>query len=426
MRPLIIQVPKGNGKEVLNKVQQFNGKNFSLLNGSDAERELDIIIAFITNRQVEGFIQELENLPELQITLFPQGVMPLYPPAGQAPDQVTNVEPRSPIEIFLSGLQSKGSWKGFIGYAVVASVVVWIGLFTNTVFLLVAAMLIAPFAGPAMNTAIATARGDWKLLRQGLLRYSISLVITIAGACILSLVLQQDVATPLMVDQSQISSIAVLLPIAAGAAGALNLVQSERDSLVSGAATGMLIAASLAPPAGIVGMSIAIGKWEMVQSGVFLLFLQLVGINLTGSLVFRLYGLSSEGPRYERGKKSIFKASMVLTLVLLGILLSWQFYQTPNLQRSSISQRVVSEIQKIVEANKDVELVESNVRFTRANIQSQNSLLCVIYVQKKKQQTEIPAESIKKQLTKSIQKGLLQKDYNAAPLVEVVVLEPPS
>ena len=61
--------------------------------------------------------------------------------------------------------------------------------------------------------------------------------------------------------------------IAAGAAGAINLMQSERSSLVSGAATGMLVAASLAPPAGIIGMAAAIGRWDMAVSGLFLLLL---------------------------------------------------------------------------------------------------------------------------------------------------------
>ncbi|MGH2416529.1 MAG: DUF389 domain-containing protein, partial [Microcystaceae cyanobacterium] len=44
--------------------------------------------------------------------------------------------------------------------------------------LLVAAMLIAPFAGPAMNTAIATAWGDRKLLWRSILRYFAALSVT--------------------------------------------------------------------------------------------------------------------------------------------------------------------------------------------------------------------------------------------------------
>ena len=425
MRPLIVQVPKGSGRAVLEKAKKFDGKNLSLLNGTDAERELDVIIAFISNKQVGKFISDLNQLPEPQITLFPQGVMPLYPPAAQAPDQVTDVAPRSPIEIFLSGLQSKGSWKGFMGYAALASVVVWIGLYTNTSYLLVAAMLIAPFAGPAMNTALATATGDWVLLRQGLLRYVISLVITIVGTMVLSFVLQQEVATAMMVDTSQISSVAILLPLAAGAAGALNLVQSERDSLVSGAAVGMLVAASLAPPAGIVGMAIALGEWAMAKSSLFLLVLQLVGINLSGSLVFRLYGLSVERVRFQRGNKNIFATSIVVTTICLAAIIFWQFSLTPNLQRSSLSQRAEADIQQIMKENDTAALVEANVNFTRANIPGQNSLLCVIYVQKK--QANVSSEAIKTQLTRAIQEGLRQRDYtNITPLVNVIVMEPPT
>lgn len=424
MRPLMIHVPKGAGNKVVEKAKKLKGKNISLLKGSDGEMEIDIIFASVSNRKVEDLISEANQFENVHITLLPQGVMALYPPDDEAPDQVTDIETRSPIEIFLSGLQSIGSWNGFIGYSVITSIIVWIGLFTNTSYLLVAAMLIAPFAGPAMNTAIATARGDWPLLKQGLIRYFISILITVAGTFLLSIVLNQEIATPLMVDNSQISSIASLLALAAGAAGALNLVQSGNDSLVSGAAVGMLVAASLAPPAGVVGMAAALAKWEMMKSGIFLLFLQLIGINLTGSLVFRLYGLKSEGPRYSRGHKSIYLTSLFITVVLTGLVLFLQLNSSPDLQRSSRAQRAAAQIQSLVEANKQVHLIDSDVRFTRADVEGQNSLLSVIYVQRKNPE-ETDREMIKQDLTHSIQQGLLNAGFNVTPLVEVVVMDPP-
>lgn len=422
MRSLMIQVPNGEGEEILKKTKQLNGKNTSLLSGFDDEGEVDIVFASFSNSRVEQFLDEVNDIKDLHITLVPRGVMALYPPDDQAPEQVTDIEMRSPIEIFLSGLQSIGSWTGFIGYATITSIIVWIGLYTNTSYLLVAAMLIAPFAGPAMNTAIATARGDWPLLRQGMIRYFVSIFITIAGTFLLSLLLQQDIPTPLMVGRSQISSVAVLLPLSAGAAGALNLVQSERNSLVSGAAVGMLVAASLAPPAGIVGMALAIGKWEMVTSGVFLLFLQLVGINLTGSLLFRLFGINTSGPRYSRGKKHIFVSSLFITTTLLGALFYMQLHQSPDLQRSSRAQRAAAEIHAIVEADEQVNLIEANVRFTRADISDQNSLLCILYVQRKSGSTEAE-EAIKKNLVSAIQQGLIK--FNVVPLIDIIVIDPP-
>ncbi|MHC0067717.1 TIGR00341 family protein [Nostoc sp. UIC 10890] len=424
MRQLIIQVPRGNGKAVIDIAKSHNGTNLARLEGN-AEEPIDVVIVHVSNGEVGKVLEKLQDLPKVQITLIPTGVMTLQPPASQAPQQVVDVEERSPIEIFLSGLQSVGSWRGFLSYAALAGFVVWIGLYTNTAYLLVAAMLIAPFAGPAMNTAIATAWGDRKLLGRSILRYFAALAVTIATTWLLSLILRQEIPTSLMLDSSQVSAVAVILPLAAGAAGALNLVQSERSSLVSGAATGMLVAASLAPPAGIIGMAGAIGRWDMAISGLFLLFLQLCGINFSASLLFRVFGLSAQGTRYGRGKKRVFFSALAITVIALALLLTWQFSHSPNLQRSSLAQRANAQVQKTVEQVGLAKLVESNVRFTRSNIEGQDTLLSVVYVQRQPGVTA-SSEEIRLRLTQSIQTQLLKQDLNVTPLVDVNVLETPA
>ncbi|WP_373528713.1 DUF389 domain-containing protein [Nostoc sp.] len=424
MRQLIIQVPRGNGKAVIDIAKSHNGTNLARFEGN-ADEPIDVVIVHVSNREVGKVLEELQDLPKVQITLIPTGVIALQPPASEAPQQVVDVEERSPIEIFLSGLQSVGSWQGFLGYASLAGFVVWIGLYTNTTYLLVAAMLIAPFAGPAMNTAIATAWGDRQLLGRSILRYFSALSVTIATTWLLSLILRQEIPTSLMLDSSQVSAVAVILPLVAGAAGALTLVQSERSSLVSGAATGMLVAASLAPPAGIVGMASAIGRWDMVTSGLFLLFLQLCGINFSAALLFRIFGLSPQGTRYQRGKKRVFTIALAITVIALAGLLTWQFSHSPNLQRSSLAQRANAQVQKTVEQVGLAKLVESNVRFTRSNIEGQDTLLSVVYVQRQPGVTA-SSEEIRSSLTQSIQAQLLKQDLNVTPLVDVNVLETPA
>ncbi|MBD2774010.1 TIGR00341 family protein [Iningainema tapete] len=424
MRQLIIQVPQGHGKAVIDIAKSHKGVNLAQIEAKGSEEPIDVVIVHVSNREVGKVVDQLQDLPKVHITLIPTGVMALQPPASEAPQQVLNVEERSPLEVFLSGLQSVGSWRGFLGYAALAGFVVWIGLYTNTSYLLVAAMLIAPFAGPAMNTAIATARGDRQLLWRSLLRYFTVLAVTIITTFLLTLLLQQEIATSLMVESSQVSTVAVLLPLVAGIAGALSLVQSERSSLVSGAATGMLVAASLAPPAGIVGMASAIGRWDMVTDGLFLLLLQLCGINLSASLLFRMYGLSNQETRYQRGKKWVFGSALTITVLALAGLLTWQFSNPPNLERSSRAQRTNAELQKAVKQVNLAQLVESNVRFTRSNIKGQNTLLCVVYVQRKPEVT-VPTEEIRSRLTQAIQTQILQQGFNVTPLVDVNVLETP-
>lgn len=425
MRQLLVQVPRGCGKEVLNTAKAHDGSNLALFEAMGADELLDVVIVHISNRKVEDLMQALEGLPNLQITLNPRGVMGLKPPADEAAQQVTDVAARSPIEVFLSGLQSVGSWKGFLGYAAAAGVVVWIGLFTNTNYLLVAAMLIAPFAGPAMNVALATARGDRHLLGRSLLRYFAALTVTIVVSGLLSLVLRQETVTEQMAATSTVSAVAVLLPVVAGAAGALNLVQSERSSLVSGAATGMLVAASLAPPAGLIGMAAALGRWDLTVNGAFVLLLQLVGINLSAAIMFRLYGISAQGARYQRGKAWAFPAILVVTAAALAGLLTWQLSSSPSLQRSSRSQRATAEIQKVVDDSGLATLVEADVRFTRPNIEGQNTLLGTVYVQRQ-QGVEQSTETIRAELTQDIQMHLLNQGFNVTPLIDVSVLEPPN
>ena len=433
MRQLLVNAPRSHGDAVVELAHKYDGKNVVQLDatsgemadrGRPSEMGRALIYVHVANGRVEGMLRDLQEMPDVKITLVPSGVMALYPPYEEAPDQVTDVQTLSPVEVFLAGLQSIGSWKGFLGYAVAGGVVVWVGLYTNNIFLLIASMLISPFAGPAMNTALATARGDSYLLRRSVLRYVVGLATTVATAFVLSFVFGQETATNQMIDASKISSIAVLLPLITGAAGALNLTQSERSSLVPGAATGALIAAALAPPAGIVGMAVALGMWDMVVSSLFVLLLQLVGINVAGAAIFRLNGITLEESRYKRGRRWVFPATMVASTVALAGLLLWQFSGTPGLRRSSLEQRATADIRQVVDESGLAHLVDSSVRFTRPNIPGQDTLLAVVYVQP---QAGVDAsdESIREQLTGEIEQYVQQQDYSVTPLVSVTVLEPP-
>lgn len=425
MRQIIVQVSQGHGELALAIARRHGGINLACWAGVDGEDALDMVLVHVSNGRVEGLLAELEKLPRTRFTLLPVGVIPLRPPTSQAPDQVTDVALRSPIEVFLGGLQSVGSWMGFLGYAAAAGVVVWIGLFTNTSYLLVAAMLIAPFAGPAMNTALATARGDFQLLWRSLRRYFIALVVCILMAALLSYVFQQDVVTSLMDSTSQISSIAVLLPVVAGAAGALNLVQSERSSLVSGAATGMLVAASLAPPTGLVGMAVVMERWDMVTNGLFLLVLQLVGINLAGALVFRSFGLTASGTRYERGRPGVFVSSAGMAALVLVSLLTWQFWEEPDLQRTSLAQRAIAEIRQTVQESGLAWPLEVDARFTSSSPNGdQNTLLTVVYAQRREAVSALTNTEIRQQLTRAVEKAL--QGQKLMPLVQINLLEKPS
>jgi uncharacterized membrane protein len=169
-------------------------------------------------------------------------------------------------------------------------------------------------------------------------------------------------------------------------------------------------------------MASAMGRWDMAVNGVFVLLLQLVGINLSASLMFRTYGLSARGARYKRGQRWVFMFALAATMVALLGLLTWQFSTSPQLQRSSREQRAVAQIQTVVNDSGLAELVEAEVRFPPANIKGQNTLLGTVYVQRQAGVTE-SSQEIRSRLIGTIQRQLLEQGFNVTPLIDVSVLE---
>jgi uncharacterized membrane protein len=363
VRAVTIHTPAGRGRDAERVARAHNAANIALTRAERDGEAINVLTAAVSNRRLGEFLADVEEeIDGVHALLAPQGVFALKPPPEEAPDQVIDVQIRSPIEIVLAGLQSIGSWNGLCIYAAAAGIVVWIGLATGATYLLIAAMLIAPFAGPAMNAALASAAGDAELLARAVLRYAVSIAITIAVAAAISFPLLEG-PSPMMLKIAKVSGYAVLLPITAGVAGAVFLIQSERDSLVSGAAVGVLVAASLALPAGVVGMALALARWDLVIPGAFVLALQLAGINLAAATVFFFAGVRPNTQRYKRGRRAVFPVSLAVAAAGAGALLWWQLTTPVELRRGSLELALAAEAAEIVERQGGARVLESSARF---------------------------------------------------------------
>lgn len=418
MRQLTVKVSRGRGEEVFRKAKEHNGKNLSVQEVGSG----DLITIYLNNKEVSKFIESINHLEDAEISLIPRGVITLYPPQGEAPDQVADVSFRSPIEIFLGGVQSVGSKKGLLIYSMAGAVLVWIGLYTGSTFLLVAAMLVAPFAGPAMNAALAAAAGKMGLLKQSLLRYLIAISTGIVVTFLLSLFVDQQHATPMMVSVSQVSQVAILLPIVAGIAGGLNIISSERDSLVPGAAVGILVAASLAPPTGLIGMALNFGNWPLMRSGIFLLIIQLAVIQMSAALIFRYMGkVTITGVRFAGGQEYVFKLSMAVSGLIVAGLLYWQFSSQPGLQKASLNTQITEVMQTALEELEDVETIEVNARFTRGTLENLNPVICELYLYNRND--SLSDEQVKDKVSSMLYKRIKAQNLNADPMFNITMLD---
>ncbi|WP_029034499.1 DUF389 domain-containing protein [Salinimicrobium terrae] len=411
MRQLILKIPKGNKEQVFKTVEEFNGKNTILL----PNEEHDVFYVHLPNESVNNFLKKIDEIEEPEVNFNPRGVISLYPPASEAPDQVADVQPKSSLEIYLGGIQSVGSIFGLIGYSLVAGIIVWIGMFTSTGYLLVAAMLVAPFAGPAMNAALGTAAGKSDLLKSSLSRYGLAIFTGIVASFIMTLFFPLTTLTPLMNEISQVSKFAIILPLVSGFAGAVNICQSERDSLVSGAAVGILVAASLAPPVGLVGVGLYMMDWQVVLSSIFRILLQLLGIHIAATLVFYFYGkISPRGVRFLKGNKVMGLITTGIVIVGLGAMMFWQFNQPPFLRKASLNTELNEVLDAELEKIPFILVLNNNVTFT--NEEYQDTPVATFAATIMLRDTTLEKEEVKARVIQHLKKNM---DYGIDNLYKV-------
>jgi uncharacterized membrane protein len=363
LRQLLLWVPEGTGGDVCSSVTDAGATHTARLPAESEHGPAELVVVHMPNDRFNDVLEAVEPEDGVRLSFHRDSVILLQPPAEDLPDQVTDVSMRGPLEILVEGLQSLGGWTGFLAFSAIAGVVVWSGLVSNTIFLLTAAMLIAPYAAPAMATALATARGDAHLLRRSVGRYLASLGTTAATAAALTLVAGVTETTHLMVEVANVSAVAVLLPLAAGAAGALSYAQADRTGIVVGAGIGMLVALALAPQAGLVGMALVLGEPRILWSALFVAILQLLGINLAASAVFLRLGVRQSIPRARPGNRPVALASLAVTVAAIAGMLALQVGSHPELTRETMVTRAEAAAMALLDERRDVVPVEAVARF---------------------------------------------------------------
>ncbi|MGI8892356.1 MAG: TIGR00341 family protein, partial [Bacteroidia bacterium] len=99
----------------------------------------------------------------------------------------------------------------------------------------------------------------------------------------------------------------------------------------------------------------------------------------------------------------------------------WQFNSMPEMQRSSISKRVEAIIQDTINNDNEVGLIETNSRFTRAEIPEQNTLLCEIYLQRMENNTG--NDELINKLQRKISQNIKMDYKDVTPVIAITILE---
>jgi len=237
---------------------------------------------------------------------------------GYLAEKAGMVQHREVIKEVSSGVDR--SWIYYV-MLLVAGLIALLGLLTDSVAVVIGAMLISPLMGPIISSSLAFTIGDLTLARRAFRTIAVSVALTVAVSALVTLVSPLKEPTAEILARVRPNILDLFVAALSGVAGAVALC-TKRNYLVT--ATGVAVATAVIPPLSVVGYGL--GTWQpMLALGGFLLFFtNFVAIVLTSDLVFFILGFRTslaESPKYSH------RARLLIVTVLLS-LISWRGSRT--------------------------------------------------------------------------------------------------
>jgi uncharacterized hydrophobic protein (TIGR00271 family) len=176
---------------------------------------------------------------------------------------------------------------GFLIYLMAATVIAAVGILTDSVVLIIGAMVVGPEMGPLAGLSVGVIRRRRELVRQSLITLVIGFALAIVAAFVVTWAFRGTGVAPVTLDASQhpatlfISrpdAFSVVIAAICGVVGMLSLTTASSGTLI-----GVLISVTTIPAAGNFGVAAAYGHSEemwgsLIQLGVNVAVIQVAGL----------------------------------------------------------------------------------------------------------------------------------------------------
>jgi uncharacterized hydrophobic protein (TIGR00271 family) len=183
----------------------------------------------------------------------------------------------------------------------IGSICIAIGaIFTDSIAVLIASMIIAPLASPILALGFGIAVGSKKLVLRASIMLMYSCVIALAIAAIVTLLFGKDRTADRYITFNSNHIIAVSVAVVSGIIAAYGTVKPK----VSGAITGVAIAVSLMPPLVAVGINFTAGDTSQGYEAGLLFLLNVVGILLASIITYTCFRMRQEYRTYNEKQQT--------------------------------------------------------------------------------------------------------------------------
>lgn len=237
-----------------------------------------------------------------------------------------------------------------------AGVIVTLGLIIDSAAIVIGGMLIAPFLYPLLGISYSAVKGDNLLFRKTLVSILITIFFVVLFSFLVSLILPFETPGKEITSRSSANLIHLIVALAAGLVGALSVCWPRASSSLAG----VLIAAALLPPLGIIGYGLAQADFLLSWNAFLLFFANAIAIVFMGILVLMYMGFH---PPHFAQKEKFLRENIISSTVLLLIVaipMTWALVRTINeetmerlvtktLKDKLSSEIIIDEIESVVE-----------------------------------------------------------------------------
>ncbi len=277
--------------------------------------------ALIQQGDQQGILDALSAVvssdAKARIVLLPVDATEPEPALSEAEDFRQRIS--TPRQVLYSTIASGGKpTLSYYAYVVLATLVAAVGLLTDSVAVVIGAMVIAPLLGPLLALAFGSTLGDAALIRRSLMSASSGIGLALALSFGAGVLFPLDVETQEITSRLGVGLDGLLVAIASGAAGALAASRGTPGALV-----GVMVAVAILPPTTVVGLMLGQGRIMDAWGALQLLGLNIAGLQLAAQAVFVANGIrpgrwwEKRGARQSRVVSTLVSGTVVLVFLVV-------------------------------------------------------------------------------------------------------------
>ena len=201
-----------------------------------------------------------------------------------------------------------------------------VGLNTDSIAVIIGAMLISPLMGSILAMAYGTSSNNIQITLKHAIGFVVQIIISVCVAVIYFLLSPVKEPTAQILARTSPGFFDVIIATAGGIAGIVGQTRADKANTII---PGVAIATALMPPLCTCGYSIANGEWKMLGGAAYLFIINAYFIYMSSCIILSLLDIPLYSEMTAKDKKKVrmkmWRNTVIVLLPIIAIFLKVHF-----------------------------------------------------------------------------------------------------